>query len=818
MVVIGGVAAGASAAARARRLDEQAEIIILERSQHVSFANCGLPYHISGVIEDRERLLLQTPESLQAILDLDVRVGHEVLEINRAGKAVKVRELATGREYSESYEKLVLCPGASPIRPPIPGVDLDQVFVLRNVEDMDQIKAAVDSGARRATVIGGGYIGVEMAENLRERGLEVDLVEMMDQIMPPLDREMARDLENHMRWHGVRLHLGTAAAAIRRRGDNLSVELGDGTLVESDLVILSAGVRPETGLAKDAELELGPRGGILVDEHMRTSDPDIYAAGDAVEVIDAVTGQPALIPLAGPANRQGRTVSDSICGRDSTYIATQGTAIVKVFDMTGGGTGASEKTLAKAGVPFRKAYLHPSGHAGYYPGTAPMHLKILFAPEDGRVLGGQCVGYDGVDKRIDVLATAIRAGMTVHDLQHLELAYAPPFGSAKDPVNMAGFVGANMLKGDIEIWFAEDYPDKTGKGLIVDVRSEQEYEIWHIPGAVNVPLGELRASIDQLPTDKPLFLYCKVGFRSYLAYRLLKQRGFAQVQTLSGGTLTFCGYHGTSVCTGRPEPAVLSYAEERMVDPPPQASPGRTVDLDCTGLQCPGPLRRVSEAMEELNQGDELAASATDPGFPTDIVAWCRQRGHEVVDTQQQSGRFTVRMRKGGGRMTHTAGAAPAPVSDKKTMVVFSGDLDKVLAAFVIANGALAMGSEVTLFFTFWGLNALRKTEAPPVRKSFLDRMFGMMMPRGAARLKLSKMNMGGAGTAMMKHVMKQKNVESLPDLMAAARKGGVKIVACSMSMDVMGITREELVDGIEVGGVAAFLGESADAGMTLFI
>lgn len=812
IVVVGGVAAGASAAARARRLDETAEIIIFERGQHISFANCGLPYHIGGSIKEREQLLLQTPQSLQAMLNIDVRVGSEVVSIDRNAKTVAVKDVESGHTYSESYDRLVLCPGAMPLRPPLPGIDHPKVFVLRNVADMDRIKADVDAGARSAVVIGGGYIGVEMAENLRERGMDVDLVEMVDQIMPPLDREMARELEDHMRWHGVRLHLGVAAAAFTRDGERVRVELVNGRMLSADLVILSAGVKPDVGLAKDAGLEIGQRGGIKVDVHMRTSDPDIYAAGDAVEVIDAVTGEATLLPLAGPANRQGRLVADNICGLDTEYAGTQGTAIVKVFEMTGGGTGASEKTLKRVGKDYRKLYIHPSGHAGYYPGTNPMNLKLLFAPDDGRILGAQVVGYDGIDKRLDVLATALRAGMTVHDLQHLELAYAPPFGSAKDPVNMAGFVGTNILKGDVDPWYAEDYPGKTGAGMILDVTSPQEHDVWHIPGSVNIPLGKLRKSLDQIPRDKPVYAYCKVGFRSYLAYRLLKQNGF-DAYTLSGGTMTFCGYHGTGVCRGQPEPPLLPYAEEAV----PARSAMTTAELDCCGLQCPGPIRKVTDAMEGLSEGDELTVSATDPGFTTDIPAWCRARGHELVSVDMMGGRIEARIRKGSAVST-VAASSRRSGPGKKTIVVFSGELDKVMAAFVIANGALSMGDEVAMFFTFWGLNSLRKNQPQAAGKGLLDRMFGMMMPKGVGRLKLSNMNMMGLGTAMMKHVMKTKGVEDLASLVSAAQDAGVKLVACTMSMDVMGIRKEELIDGIELGGVAAFLGDVNESGATLFV
>ena len=816
LVVVGGVAAGASAAARARRLDENSEIIILERGQHVSFANCGLPYHIGGSIKERSRLLLQTPQSLQAMLNLDVRVGHEVTAIDREARKIKVKELETGREYEEPYDKLVLCPGASPIRPNLPGIDHPGIFILRNVDDMDRIKAVVDGGAKRALVIGGGYIGVEMAESLRERGLEVDLVEMADQIMTPLDQEMARDLETHMRWHGVRLHLGVAAAAFRDDGGKVAVELVDGRTLSADLVLLSAGVRPESDLARAAGLEIGAKGGIKVDEHLRTSDPDIYAAGDAVEVTDTVTGAPAQIPLAGPANRQGRAVADNLFGRDSIYTTTQGTAIVKVFDMTGGATGASEKTLNAAGQLYEKVYIHPSGHAGYYPGTATMHIKLLFAPEDGKILGAQVVGYDGVDKRLDVFATALRAGMTVYDLEHLELAYAPPYGSAKDPINMAGFVAANVLKEDINLWHPEDYPDKTNGGLLLDVRTPHEFDVWHIPGSVNIPIGELRGSLDQMPKDRPIFTYCKVGFRSYLAYRILIQTDFSEVYTLSGGTLTFCMYHGTGVCTGEPEPPVVSYAEEKTAgDAIPTG--GQRVDLDVCGLQCPGPIRKLVERMDALDPGDELTVTASDLGFASDAPAWCKSKGHDLLEVKVEGKLVTARIRKGGTAPILSSSVRPA-ASNKKTMVVFSADLDKMLAAFIIANGAASMGDEVTMFFTFWGLNVLRKKGPQASGKGLLDRMFGWMMPKGSKALKLSKMNMMGVGTSMMKHVMKAKNVEGLPDLIAAAQQSGVKLVACTMSMEVMGIQKEELIDGVEPGGVAAFLGESNDANMTLFI
>ncbi len=567
VVIVGGVAAGMSTAARLRRLDEHARIVVLERDRYVSYANCGLPYHIGGAIPDRESLLLVTPEHVRSTLNLDVRTEHEVIAVDRAARLVHVLDHTSGVRYSEPYDVLVLAQGATPTRPPIPGINHPRVFTLRSIPDMDAIIAALGDNARTAVVIGGSYIGVEVTEALRERGLEVHVVEMQDQVMPLLDREMATDLHYHMERHGVVLHLGAAAAAIHDRDGRVTVELRDSTLIDADLVVLATGVRPITGLAQAMGLEIGQTGWVKVDAHLRTSDPAIYAAGDMVEVLDTVTGEPTLVALAGPANRQGRIVADNICGRDSVYTSTQGSSIVKVFSMTGGMTGASERLLRRLGREYHKVYLHPSGHAGYYPGSASMHMKLLFAPGDGRLLGAQIVGFDGVDKRLDVLATALRAGMTVFDLEHLELAYAPPYSSAKDPVNMAGFVAANLLRGDLELWYPEEYEQLPPTTTFVDVRGTQEFAQWHLPGALNVPLPALRQRLDELrraAARGPLRLYCMVGFRSYLAYRILRQHGFSDVASLAGGARTFTSFYRTVLATGAPGIPFIAHAEEDM--------------------------------------------------------------------------------------------------------------------------------------------------------------------------------------------------------------------------------------------------------------
>lgn len=823
ILIVGGVAGGMSAAARSRRLGEDSEIIVFERGNHVSFANCGLPYHIGGEIKNREALLLQTPESLQKILNLDVRTNQEVVKIDPSSKNITVKDLKKNREYVENYDKLVLCPGALPIRPKLPGIDHEKIFLLRNVDDMDKIKSVIDTGiAKCAVVIGGGYIGIEMAENLILRGLKVHVVEMLSQILPPFDFEMAKDLQNHLSANCVNLHLGTAAAAFRDISGRISVELQNSEVLEADFVILSVGVRPDTELAKNSGLKLNERGGIIVNECMQTSDPDIYAAGDAVEVVDAVTGQASQIPLAGPANRQGRIVADNIFGKKSSYKSTLGTAILKVFQMTGGCTGASEKILKRNNIAYLKVYLHPSNHAGYYPGSTPIHFKLIFAPSDGKILGAQAVGFDGIDKRIDVIATAIKAGMTVYDLEELELSYAPPYGSAKDAINMAGFVASNLLRGDTECWYPEDFPSKTNNGLIIDVRPPDMFNLSHIPGAINIPHGKLRKELDKLPKDKDIYLYCRVGFSSYLSYRILKQKGFGRnniLKTLSGGILTFSSYHGSEICSSEKNLPFEPYLPDPLKSEKTalKKESSQELVLDTCGLQCPGPIMKIKNAMDNLSSGDDLIVYASDPGFVNDIKSWCNQNNHQLLGISGKIPKIEARIKK--GNLTELRNSQnSAPRETNKTIVVFSGDLDKVLASFVIANGALAMGSKVTMFFTFWGINVLRKGEAQVSGKGFMDRMFGMMMPNGARKLKLSKMNMLGIGTEMMKMVMKNKKVDDLPSLIESAKKAGVRLVVCSMSMDIMGMKQEELIDGLEIGGVATFLQEADKSSATLFI
>lgn len=540
LLIVGGVAGGASAAARARRVSEEAEIVLFERGPDVSFANCGLPYHVGNVIPDRGKLLVTTPEKLRERFRLDVRVQTSVEAIDRARKLVRVRDLATGREYEEGYDKLILSPGAAPIRPAIPGADIPGVLTLRNLRDVDRIKSIVDAGARRAVVIGAGFIGLELVENLVHRGVETTLIESQAQVLPLLDREMVAPLADALRSAGVREVPSATVVAITQSARGFSVRLGSGEEIETDLVVLGVGVRPENQLALDAGLDIAPRGGILVDKYLTTSDPDIFAVGDAVAAPDFFSGEPVQVPLAGPANRQGRIAADNALGRRVPWRGTQGTAILGLFGKTVAVTGATEKMLRRAGTAYRKVYVHPAHHAGYYPGAEGMTLKLLFAPDDGRLLGAQGVGGAGVDKRIDVLAVALQARMTVFDLEELELCYAPQYGSAKDPVNMAGFVAAGWLRGDHPQLAVEELLSRpeSERPWLLDVRTSKEYADGHIPGSFHIPVDELRQRLDEVPRDRPLAVYCQVGQRGYIATRLLRQHGF-EAANLSGGYKTY---------------------------------------------------------------------------------------------------------------------------------------------------------------------------------------------------------------------------------------------------------------------------------------
>lgn len=547
VIIVGGVAGGATAAARLRRISEEVEIILVERGEHISFANCGLPYYIGETIKDRSKLLVQTVKGMSDRFNLDIRNVSEVVSINPEMKSVRIKNLQTEEVYEESYDKLLLSPGARPIVPPIPGLmEHVTLFTLRNIPDTDKIKNYVDNHSpKRAVVIGGGFIGIEMVENLVDRGIEVTLIEMADQVMAPIDIEMASILHTHLKEKGVSLLLKNGVESFTDEGR--MVVLSDGTHIQTDMTILSIGVTPENTLAQAAGLELGERGGIVVNDYLQTSNPDIYAVGDALEVFDYVSGTKAMIPLAGPANRQGRIAANNIMGRKEKYQGTLGTSIAKVFDLTVAATGNNEKTLMRLGITYEVVHIHPSSHAGYYPGAAPISLKLIFDKESGKIFGAQAVGADGVDKRMDVIATAIKGGLTVEDLTNLELSYAPPFSSAKDPMNMAGYVASNIIEGELEHiqWHEIDQIVSDG-GVLIDVREPIEREFGYIKGSVNISLNDLRTNIDEFPKDKTVYVSCQVGLRGYLASRILKNNGY-HVKNLDGGWKTYSSVNGSSI-------------------------------------------------------------------------------------------------------------------------------------------------------------------------------------------------------------------------------------------------------------------------------
>ena len=808
-IVIGGVAGGATVAARLRRMDEQAEIILLERGAYVSYANCGLPYYIGGEISERDHLFVQTVKGFQDRFAIDIRVRQEAVEILRDQKVVRIKNLETGAEYTESYDKLVLSPGAAPIRPNLEGINLPNIFTLRNVPDTDAIKNYIIANRpRRAVVVGGGFIGLEMAENLHRQGLEVHVVEMGRQVMAPIDYSMASIVHHHMVEQGIHLHLerGVTRFASSASGA-LEVVLSDEQKIETDMVILSIGVRPETTLAKDSGLAVGALGGISVNEYMQTSDPDIYALGDAVEVVHGVTGKPALIPLAGPANKQGRIVADNIVyGNVSVYSGTIGTSIAQVFDLTVAAAGANSKLLDREKIPYLSSFTHSQSHAGYYPGAVSMSVKILFSPENGRLLGAQIVGFDGVDKRIEMLAQVIQNQGTVADLMELEHAYAPPYSSAKDPVNMAGFVADNILKKRVETILWSDVASLPADAVKIDVRTPAEYELGTIPGFVNIPVDELRGRLAELPKDRLIVVTCAIGLRGYLAYRILKQHGFTHVKNLSGGYKT---WSAATMPVGQPDASCDSCCGDEP------CSTKNIVEVNACGLMCPGPIMKLKSTYEQLDNDAMLCITATDQAFAKDVKSWCKMTGADLVSLDKQAGQVKALVRK---QQPKACAPAQQGGAENKTIVVFSDDLDKALASFVIANGAASTGKKVSMFFTFWGLNIIKKSQKPAVEKDIWGRMFSWMLPSDSKALKLSQMNMMGIGSKMMRFLMKKKKIDSLESLIAQAREQGVEFIACTMSMDVMGVKKEELLDDVTLGGVATYLERTEEANLNLFI
>ncbi len=821
-LIVGGVAGGASTAARLRRLDEAGEIIMFEKGMYISYANCGLPYYIGGAIDDRDKLFVQTPESFGKRFNVDVRNLSEVLSIDRIGKEVVVKDVRTGNSYSEKYDRLVLSPGAEPVKPPLPGINQEGIFTLRNVHDTDLIKSYIaKKQPRHAVVIGAGFIGLEMAENLHRNGIRVTIVEMAEQVMTPLDYSMAALVHQHLKTKNVEFYLRTAVSSFSTANDRIVVKLSSSKTIEADLVVLSIGVKPDNKLAREAGLEVGETGGIKVNEFLQTSDENIYAVGDAIEFPNPVTGTRMITYLAGPANKQGRIAADNLVnGNHRRYKGSVNTAIAKVFDITVASTGVSGKLLGKLNIPHTDSITHSSSHAGYYPGAVPVSIKISFSPDDGRLLGAQIVGFEGVDKRIDLLSTAIQKGATVYDLTEIEHAYAPPYSSAKDPVNIAGMVAENILEGITKnISWRAISRDCSNEYFLLDIRTRDEFQLGSIEGAVNIPLDELRNHLEEIPHDKKLIVFCGVGLRAHVACRILTQSGFAEVYNLSGGLKTFETASQkqsnedifANDYIGKDDHIYQGSGEKPAPGP---VDLGKLKEVNACGLQCPGPVLKLKQSIDQIDVGEAIRIKASDAGFYKDVKAWANITGNELVELSREGAEITAIVRK-SEPVVKTASRGGG---NNATLICFSDDLDKALATFVIANGAVASGKKVTIFFTFWGLNVIKRQHKPSVKKDTIGRMFGMMMPSSGKKLGLSKMNMGGIGSRMMRMVMKDKNVDSLDNMMQTAINNGVELIACQMSMDIMGVKAEEFIDGVQIGGVATYLERTESANLNLFV
>ncbi len=795
---------------------------MFERGEHISYANCGLPYYIGGTIAERENLFVQTPGSFSKRFNVDVRTRQEVVSVDPENKTVKVKDLRKDAEYEEAYDKLVMSPGAEPLKPKLPGIDSRGIFTLRNVTDTDRIKSFIEENKiKRAVVVGAGFIGLEMAENLHQLGIFVSIVEMAEQVMTPLDYSMAALVHQHLKTKNVEFFLKDGVSSFSEDENGIRVRLQSGRELESDMVILSIGVRPDSHLARDAGLKLGKTGGIQVNEYMQTSSPDVYAVGDAIEFPNPITGNAQITYLAGPANKQGRICADNIVfDNHRAYGGAINTAIAKVFDLTVASTGVSGRTLRDANIPYCSSVTHSGSHAGYYPGSIPMSIKIVFHPESGKLYGAQIVGYEGVDKRIDLFASVIKKGGSIYDLMEIEHAYAPPYSSAKDPVNIAGFAAENIVAKQVNACSWRDLVEvDDGQTFLLDVRTPDEFALGTIRNAVNIPLDDIRDRLEEIPKDKRIVVFCGVGLRGYVASRILMQHGFSRVENLNGGTKTYELATQKQSNEDIYERDVVGVDDQiyqtGSVDQATPAPDPPFLKIDACGLQCPGPILKLKNKAAELKSGEVVEVKATDPGFAADVKSWAKMTGNKVLDLQQEAGVITARLMKDDAKSSK---AAPAAARENKTLIVFSDDLDKALASFVIANGAASTGKKVSMFFTFWGLNMLKKPNPPSVKKDFIARMFGMMLPSTSKGLKLSKLNMMGMGRRLMRHIMKKKNIDSLESLMSQAQENGVEFIACTMSMDVMGINKEELIDGVEFGGVAAYLERAEESGVNLFI
>ena len=818
IVIIGGVAGGATTAARARRLSENVEITILEKGPYVSFANCGLPYHIGDEITDRSKLLVHTPNSLGKLLNINVKINNEAVKVDNTRNIVIVKDKSTGEMVEYPYDKAVLCTGSVPVKLPIPGIDLPNIYQLRTIPDMDAIIAKLKTSSS-AIIVGAGFIGLEVVEALILKRLKrVILIEAANRVLPLMDEEMTIPILKELQRNGVEVIISDRVTKFTQNDNGtIKATLSTGKEYESDFVMVSTGVVPDSKLAQDAGLKTANNKAIIVNQWMQTSDPNIYAVGDSVQTPSRLIPgiENTWIPLAGPANRQGRIAAEHMMyGEEAdTYRGSIGTAIVRVFDLVAASTGISEWQAKRANRNYATVTVTAPNHASYYPNATPITLKVLWDKDSGKIIGAQAFGIEGVDKRIDIIATSIISGSTIDDLAHLELCYSPPFGSARDIVNIAGFAGQNIRFGLL------DPTNELNKDcVLLDVRDKASVQLAPLKSelnAQNIPLSHLRSKLNDLDKSKTITTICNLGKSSYFASRVLAQAGFESNSLVGGVTL---------------HPEILIESEYAPACPKPAASEKAAelaeVTLDACGISCPGPIMRTKETIEKLQPGQTLKVMATDAGFTRDFPAICRAMENvEFLGVSQSKGIITGTLRKKTeAQMANKKENAVVSSNNNVAIVVFSGDMDKVLAAMIIANGAVAMGGSAHLFFTFWGLNALRK-ESPPSAsmnhetKSFVDKMMGSFMPKGMNHLQLSQMSMGGLGTWLMKKTMEKKHLPNLPDLLHDAQESKkVHFVACSMSMEALGISKEELIEECELGGVADFLQNASTCKTTLFI
>ncbi len=808
VIIVGGVAGGATCATRLKRLKNDAEVKIYERDYYISYANCGIPYYIGGIIP-REKLFVTTPEEMKKKYGIDVFVRHEVIKIEPSQKKILVKKLESGEEFEDSYDFLVLSPGASPIKPKIPGIESEKIFTLRTVGDADKIIKEIESGAKEVTVVGGGFIGIEVMENLVRRGLKVNLVEALPQVLSFIDKDLISFVHDEIQNKGVKLFLGSAVKEFKENTKILTI-LENGIEIQSDFVVFSIGVKPEVNLAKEGGLKIGESGGILVDENMRTSDPNIFAIGDAVEIVNFVTQTKTRIPLAGPTHKQARVAADNIAGINSKYLGSMATAIVKIFNITAASTGLNSQSLEKLGIDYKFECLSTFNHASYYPDAFPLYLKVFYENKTGKLLGGQVVGIDGVDTIINSLATALRFNAKITDLKDIDFAYSPQYGHAKNPINIVSTMAEDDLTGiapKVSI-FEVDELVKNG-AVLIDVREREETLARKVENSINIPLSELKNRLNELDKNRLYILCCTKGQRAYNALRILLEAGF-NAKYLSGG-LTFY-----DSCFGGEKKEILEKKEKNLNEG--KKIGGEVIKIDAKGLSCPGPLMKLKEVLDKTPANATIEIEATDPGFYKDIESYCESKGLKLISLQKDKIIKAV-IQKGELKVFEKQEKEESNKKvDSVSIILFSNDFDRVMASLIIGNGALSMGKKVSIFCTFWGLNILRKDYKVEVKKNFIENMFGMMMPRGAKHLTLSKMNMLGIGTKMIKRIMKKYNVLPPEELLKTFIQNGGKVIACSMTMNLMGIKKEELIDGIEEGGVGTYLSFAEKSGINLFI